>query len=250
LSTIFWPEEYLVPDIPQACVWTYGYNADVIGGIFKANNKNSISQHGQDLSVRLEREICNEKPLVFVVHSLGGIILKDAIRRSETMRERTRLIIFLGTPHRGSEYAGWGQIASNLSRVALQDSNKKILETLEVNNEVLDNIHEEFKQIASKGKFKVHSFQEARGVTGVRGLDGKVVDNFSSKLDLARDIETVESIDANHMQMARCTSRDDQTYRVVSGVLKAYIRRELESQQTPPTVAEGAVKGLTDTVCT
>jgi hypothetical protein len=133
-----------------------------------------------------------QKPLVFVVHSLGGIILKDvrhtqharkylqltspfqAIRRSETMRERTRLIIFLGTPHRGSEYAGWGQIASNLSRVALQDSNKKILETLEVNNEVLDNIHEEFKQIASKGKFKVHSFQEARGVTGVRGLDGKV----------------------------------------------------------------------------
>jgi hypothetical protein len=41
-------------------VWTYGYNADVIGGLFQANNKNSISQHGRDLSVRLEREIDNE----------------------------------------------------------------------------------------------------------------------------------------------------------------------------------------------
>jgi hypothetical protein len=42
-------------------VWTYGYNADVIGGLFQfqANNKNSISQHGRDLSVRLEREINN-----------------------------------------------------------------------------------------------------------------------------------------------------------------------------------------------
>ncbi|KAJ6198058.1 hypothetical protein J3E72DRAFT_384946 [Bipolaris maydis] len=242
---IFWPEEYLVPDIPQACVWTYGYNADVIGGLFKANNKNSISQHGQDLSVRLEREICNEKPLVFVVHSLGGIILKDAIRRSETTQERTRFIVFLGTPHRGSEYAGWGQIASNLARVAMQDSNKKILETLEVNNEVLDNIHEEFKQIASKGKFKVHSFQEARGVTGVSGLEGKVVDNFSSKLDLPREFETVESIDANHMQMARCISRDDQVYRAVSGVLKAYVKQELKNQQTP-SISEGAALGLAD----
>jgi hypothetical protein len=58
-SNVFWPEEYLALDIPQAQVWTYGYDADVIGGLFQANNKNSISQHGQDLSVRLEREIQN-----------------------------------------------------------------------------------------------------------------------------------------------------------------------------------------------
>lgn len=58
-DTIFWPEEYLVPDIPQARIWTYGYNADVIG-LFQANSKNSVSQHGRDLAVRLEREIDNE----------------------------------------------------------------------------------------------------------------------------------------------------------------------------------------------
>jgi len=59
-SQIFWPEEYLAQDIPEARVWTYGYNADVIGILFEAKNKNSISQHGQDLSSRLEREIQNE----------------------------------------------------------------------------------------------------------------------------------------------------------------------------------------------
>jgi hypothetical protein len=57
---IFWPEEFLVPDLPQARIWTYGYSADVIGGFFTANNKNSISQHGRDFAVRLEREIDNE----------------------------------------------------------------------------------------------------------------------------------------------------------------------------------------------
>ena len=71
-------------------------------------------------------------------------------------------------------YAGWGQIAANLARVALQDANKKILETLEVNSEVMDNIHENFKNLVFKGEMKIHSFQEAKGITGIKGLDGKV----------------------------------------------------------------------------
>jgi hypothetical protein len=59
-ANVFWPEQYLAPDLPQARIWTYGYNADVIGGLFETNNKNSISQHGQDLAVKLERDIDNE----------------------------------------------------------------------------------------------------------------------------------------------------------------------------------------------
>lgn len=57
---VFWPQEYLAKDVSQARVWTYGYNADVIGGLFQANNKNSVSQHGRDLRVRLERDMDNE----------------------------------------------------------------------------------------------------------------------------------------------------------------------------------------------
>ncbi|KAF1980294.1 hypothetical protein BU23DRAFT_5913 [Bimuria novae-zelandiae CBS 107.79] len=55
---VFWPKRFLAPDVPQASVWTYGYNADVIGGLFQAN-KTSISQHGRDLFIILEREIEN-----------------------------------------------------------------------------------------------------------------------------------------------------------------------------------------------
>ena len=52
----------------------------------------------------------------------------------------------------------------------------------------------------------------------------QVVDDFSSKLDLAREIETVESIDANHMQMARCSSTSDTNYRQILGVVKQYLK--------------------------
>jgi hypothetical protein len=84
------------------------------------------------------------------------------------------MIIFLRTPHRGSTYAGWGEIVSNLASLALQDLNKQLIQTLEVNGEVLDNIHEEFKTILSDCAIRVHSFQEAKGISGMKGLDSKV----------------------------------------------------------------------------
>ena len=61
-----------------------------------------------------------------------------------------------------------------MARLALQDSNKKILEGLEVNSEVLDNIQEEFRTVAHERELKVHSFQEAKGPSGLKGFDGKV----------------------------------------------------------------------------
>ena len=57
---VFWPEDYLAKDMERARIWTYGYNADVVGGMFQANNKNSISQHGRDFAVKLERDLDND----------------------------------------------------------------------------------------------------------------------------------------------------------------------------------------------
>lgn len=76
-SLAFWPADFLPKDIPNARILTYGYKADIVSGFFQANNKNSLSQHSRDLSVKLEREIENQHPIIFVAHSLGGIIIKD-----------------------------------------------------------------------------------------------------------------------------------------------------------------------------
>ncbi|KAG8530141.1 uncharacterized protein KY384_005624 [Bacidia gigantensis] len=95
---VFWPRDFLAEDIPQARVWTFGYNADVVE-LFLANNANSVSVHGSNLAIQLEREVDNEAspsvsntrvsrlinakqdPIIFVAHSLGGILVKDV--RSE-----------------------------------------------------------------------------------------------------------------------------------------------------------------------
>ncbi|MCJ1381674.1 hypothetical protein MMC17_004785 [Xylographa soralifera] len=253
---VFWPKDYLANDIREARVWIYGYNVDVIGGLFQANNKNSVSGHGRDLKARLEREISNEDPIIFVAHSLGGIIVKDALFRSEACRKRTKLVVFLGTPRRGSTLASWGEIASNLARLALQDTHKKIIETLEVNSEVLDNIHDQFLEIVHYHDIQIHSFQEAQGITGMKGLHEKVVDDFSSKIGLPGVLETPESIDANHMQMVKCKDRSDESYRAIAGVLKQFLKKrstrsELSIRSATQIPQEGTLSARqeTDTSC-
>ena len=47
-------------------------------------------------------------------------------------------------------------------------------ETLKVDSEVLDQIHKEFEKAVYNGGIKICSFQEARGISGVKGLHNKV----------------------------------------------------------------------------
>ena len=58
---------------------------------------------------------------------------------------------------------------------------------------------------------------------GFADVPEQVVNDFSSKLGLSRDVETVESIDADHRQMARCRSRSDSPYRAILSVLKMFL---------------------------
>lgn len=43
-----------------------------------------------------------------------------------------------------------------------------------MNDEVLDNVHEDFLNLAYTSNFKVHSFQEARGFSPIMGFGKKV----------------------------------------------------------------------------
>lgn len=95
------------------------------------------------------------------------------MHESKECRNRTKLIVFLGTPHRGSEYADWGRIATILMNIVL-DSNKKLVDNLGVNSELLDNVHERFLRIIREDELKVHSFYEARGISGFKLFSGKV----------------------------------------------------------------------------
>ncbi|KAL2168122.1 hypothetical protein VTG60DRAFT_386 [Thermothelomyces hinnuleus] len=83
----------------------------------------------------------------------------------------------------------------------------------------------------------------------MKGLHNKVVDDFSSKLGLPRSLETVESIDADHMQMARCSDRADPRYRAIVGVLQQFMHRMADDGtrlQEEPSIASKVHGGIAE----
>ena len=66
-----------------------------------------------------------------------------------------------------------------MASLALQDTNKRVIETLDIDDEVLDNINEQFVRIVIDNGIQTHSFQEARGTSVMRGKYEKVgLDDF------------------------------------------------------------------------
>lgn len=172
-EALFWPKTLLPSVIPNARIFTWGYDADVSGWLSSAS-QNSIHQHAGNLLGDLSdlRTGANDHsvPLIFVVHSLGGIVVKDALNQSAA-NEGTRWkcivpatfgIIFLGTPHRGSKSASLGKIALQITQVATRRPNLRLLKGLERNSETLDRIGDSFIQTMERHKIRLCTFREER----------------------------------------------------------------------------------------
>lgn len=119
---------------------------------------------------------------MFVCHSLGGIITKEALRLSrladfqpnlQSLYRHTHGVIFLGTPHRGSTWAPWGALAGNLAKLAFQSPNVSLLKSLQVDSMALQMIADAFSSMI-RGDIKVFSFREEKPMSGIYGLDGMV----------------------------------------------------------------------------
>ncbi|MCJ1245334.1 hypothetical protein MMC30_002538 [Trapelia coarctata] len=246
-ETIFWPYDLLSkdPDLARARILTWGYDTLIISEFFGTSDQQNISQHGNNLMVALQQERKNDptRPLLFVAHSLGGILVKVALENSKNSTHQpqylpiyssTKGIIFLGTPHGGSSSANWGILASNLAKVALQGPNERVLRGLRPNNELLENLRKVFLQMLEDSHFQIHSFYETQSMLGIYGLRDRaslnpfatvliVVPYESALVGHARQ-EIVRGIHGNHVEICRFGGGTDPGYRAVLGALEDYIK--------------------------
>ena len=82
--------------------------------------------------------------------------------------------MFLGTPHRGSDHASLGDTIRRIASAVGFDTHDQILQALQPGSEILELAREEFCELWREKGFTVRTFQESQGITGVRGLNGKV----------------------------------------------------------------------------
>ncbi|KAJ4321902.1 hypothetical protein N0V84_005068 [Fusarium piperis] len=165
----FWPRDLLPQALKdeKANIIVYGYNADVYSKATARNTSNNfVLQQAETLAEsvinRRQRQGTFKNPIIWVCHGLGGIIVKQALVRSADIHEphlqdqrsifvSTYGLIFLGTPHTGSDATTWGLILQAMSDAIapkrLFGGEPMLLKTLKKDHEVLTNINSRFWNI-------------------------------------------------------------------------------------------------------
>src|SRR5271155_4478851 len=173
-----------------------------------------------------------ERPIIFVCHSLGGLVVKRCLIYCTTVRhahiERLRSIyvstygiLFLGTPHNGSELAKWGTLLQSICSAVLPkkffDSSPQLIEALKTNNVQLQYINRQFIEII--GRFRIYFFHESKPMD-FKGTRALVVDESSA----APVIEGVErmGIERDHSHMCKFEDENAPGYEVVAEAIQRY----------------------------
>lgn len=167
-----------------------------------------------------------QRPLILIAHSLGGIVVKQMLASSSHSTEdrlkdvvsSTVAVLFLGTPHRGSPHlATLGERARSMVSALRMRTNPAILDALRLKTRDLELVQESFSEVWSRYDFRVKTFQEGLGLSGLNlgPLGRKVVPDYSSLLGDVR--ERAETIQANHMDMCRFAGPDDPNYGRICG---------------------------------
>jgi hypothetical protein len=188
----YWPLDLVPKHFDNIRVLTYGYDSHPTHFYASQTTQMTISQHAQQLlqQVTNARADCRGRPIIFVAHSLGGILVNDAIVQSCKYDDQPHLqdissschaICFFGTPHRGSNAARYGEILARIISAApgSPSSYKEVLRGLKLDSEKLYLVEADSSSLLNQNipanqKIQLYSFQEGKGVMGIKPFGSKV----------------------------------------------------------------------------
>jgi hypothetical protein len=234
-----WPKTLLPAELSKARILTYGYDAYIVRQSVASSNR--LIDHAtnllNDLTTDRARRNASSRPLIFVSHSLGGLVCKEAILLSRNnpdvhlrdIFDHIKGIMFMGTPHKGAWMADWANIPASALGL-MKSTNKSLLKILETDDQFLESIQIRFwamvRELREGGRrLEVTCFFEELPLPVV----GKVVSKESATLEGYNSI----GIHANHRDMVRFGSAKDNGFKRLLGELirwESQVRYSVASQ--------------------
>lgn len=220
-----WPKSLLPEKLKKARILTYGYDAYIVRKLVASSNR--LIDHAtnllNDLTTDRAGSDASSRPLIFVAHSLGGLVCKEAILLSRNNPEThlrdifdcTTGIAFMGTPHKGSWMADWAKIPA--SALGLMKSiNASLLDVLQTDSQILELIQVHFwSMIRERQKagrpIEVTCFFEELPLPvfgGIVSKESATLEGYSSF-----------SIYANHRNMVKFVSIEENGFKRLLGEL-------------------------------
>ncbi|EXJ79626.1 hypothetical protein A1O3_07905 [Capronia epimyces CBS 606.96] len=227
-----WPRDLLASAIANSRLVSFGWDARTHSRDVLATT--SLSQQGnnllQELSIYRRSTQTIRRPIIFVPHSLGGLILKSGLVNANLaaadhnphLRDIltcTYGIIFMGTPHQGSAAVRRGGFLLSLSSIYF-NTNQRFLKHLEAKSEWLENNMVQFTNISNK--FQTIFCYEAFPVEKA-GSKIHVVTYDSAVVSGQRGVET-RQIMKNHITMTKFDDEHDNDYQAVLQMLKEMVQ--------------------------
>jgi hypothetical protein len=235
----FWPL-WLAEDITGLAVYTLAYEAP-------ASNWLGTAMPLQDRAVNILEILLGtpglaDSPVIFICHSLGGLIVKQILldldrqkgRRPEAaaLLDCVTQVIFLATPHTGS---GKGSLLDRWRFLAWPSS---IARTLDANDPTLRSINIDYRGLADDRRDILHHliFYETRGTPA-----GVIVDEASSDPGLTG--RPPIPIDADHITIVKPADRAAVQYArtrdfILAGLPAPAEHGDVEALPLPPIKLE------------
>nr|KMM67566.1 hypothetical protein CPAG_03899 [Coccidioides posadasii RMSCC 3488] len=226
-----WPQQWL-PLEPETCkarILTFGYNAPFQRG--RDGSAADILDFARSLLLEMKygkddqsRELgLGKKPIIFVNHSLGGLVFKREIQayvqgiRDDgfcSIVKNIHAVLFLSTPHHGAKPArilNWISSISIFSR-----SSKRYITELEANSRIIPDINESFRSFIHN--LEIFSFYELEPTPITRFISVTIVGKESAKIGCPGEVRV--PLDANHHTVCKFSSPRESTYKKLNGLLQ------------------------------
>lgn len=148
----------------------------------------------------------NDTPIVFVAHSMGGIVVKKVLILAKQdpsyhkMAARIHSMFFLATPHRGSDSAS---LLRNILQLSGAHGPKAYVENLVPNSEAIYTINDQFRHV-------YHDVQLWSFFETVKTSLGLIVEKGSAILGLPG--ERVQLLNADHRHVCKFDDPSDSNY--------------------------------------
>ncbi|KAJ7875324.1 Alpha/Beta hydrolase protein [Mycena olivaceomarginata] len=234
-ESFMWLRDCLPEQIPEARVMTYGYNANVYSDVSTGRLRTFAETFLQEL--RYMRESDPSRPLILVGHSMGGLLVKQALlvaharvdRRFDSILNSVTGVAFLGTPHQGANGISNAKFVANFVRAFKPDARVDLLKSLDPKSMILFDLTDDFRQLVSSKGIEIASLFETRktkmvGSSKIRffGPDIWIVEERSAILGVLR--ERKAAIDANHSNLCKFRGPTDNSLNRTLQFLKEFCR--------------------------
>ncbi|XP_034621204.1 protein SERAC1 isoform X2 [Trachemys scripta elegans] len=223
-----WPKTWLASDCPSLRIVSVEYDTHLSDWKTKCpieDHRKSIAYRSNELLNKLRAAGVGDRPLVWVSHSMGGLLVKkmlvDASKNPEMDKivNNTRGIIFYSVPHHGSQLAEYSMNARYLLFPSVE------VKELSTDSPALKELNDDFLAFAKDKKFPVLSFAETLPTRIGSMIKLHVVPVDSANLGIG-DLIPVE---VNHLNICKPKKKDTFLYQCTVKFIQDALARELRS---------------------